>query len=372
MPPRRTLLDDNSTTVTAFPRNPSKQPSSSSEASSPDQTYNSDQNNTFVYDSDSESNNISQGSSSGHPEAASTLENSESQDSHRENLSDAEKIRLIPLQYVDSKEKFLCYLKDKHNFSTGPHGELSDEKFKRILFDLRKISLDTLNNPLSENTEIFDLNFKNWLEKKLELFNGAPISLKLDPEHQKNLDKQFNSEFPLTSLPGVTITNKSVEQLNEELKVLGFLNKALADKLYEAFSKIQVSFAGYPRLNYQESETSQAPLQKRECNTCIQWLYAVTEKLNSFEEEINNRIAKIENMIHLKSVAANQADTTTDAQTPGAVYLPHSCSIIPNSDELNSSADFSVKSDAFYQQNPPKLNQTLTFEHTLSTNEKRI
>lgn len=113
--------------------------------------------------------------------------------------------------------------------------------------------------------------------------------------------------------------------------------------------------------------------KRKKWQTNIKLSHLFIQNLESFNREINSRVGKLKEMLFLKQPDVNNnLATDTEAKGPGDVYLPHSCSIIPNSDQSYTlSPNFTMKLDGFYKQNALKVGETVTFKQTLSDVQKR-
>lgn len=201
---------------------------------------------------------------------------------------------------------------------------------------------------LIDATNIPGLLFK----LKIDLIDKTGIELEINEEKIQALLFEINKQLG-NDRNKWRSDNKLIEEIANEIFALD--KKPFGPNK----ERIQILITHTLKILYDFHDLQDTLNNRKKWQADIQWLNAFRQKLDSFSQKINIRIAKLKNMQDLKQ------------QDESAVYLPHSCSIISSSDESNLSYyNFNIKSGAFYKQNGFEIGKKLTFEQTLSNNEK--
>jgi hypothetical protein len=169
-----------------------------------------------------------------------------------EDLSDDE-IQIIPLelQYAESKKEFESGLRVNYpHLSSDYESKVNDNVFKTLRLTSRKKALTDINQAIPQDNEIIDLDAEAWLEKKLQLITGKPISLEhieLEKE-QKNLLDELSSSLHLSTLYDIAITGKTIPDLTQEIEKASQAQSSAAEQVNQIFQEINKKQAAYPKL----------------------------------------------------------------------------------------------------------------------------
>jgi chromosome segregation ATPase len=218
---------------------------------------------------------------------------------------------------------------------------------------------------------IDDINvFSHYLNLKL-----ANAFIQTENKWPVNNDKWKVNEQETTII--LAEINKRLESDTSKWNLFNGANQRLTEEIAQA---IYVDLNASNNNRFNELETKQLvgntlkllyqyphvkdTLNKREqWKTNIQWLYALTEKLGSFSQAIEERIAKLESLQTLQKAGENQSSTTVKTM-PGPVHIP-----INYLD--NSLPNFTAAGEVFSKQGQLTPGETRTFSQPLRNGERR-
>ncbi len=220
---------------------------------------------------------------------------------------------------------------------------------------------------LVEDHDIAGFRYK--LKINLSLCNGNnEITSEVNEEKIKILLLAINKQLENTNKWQLS-NNKLIKEItNDILNSHPNFNQETTPKLVSIAVELLIEF-----------HDLKGTIEKRtKWQNDIQQLYAFAEKWrpgSQFCERIDERKAILKAMQALKQLDINNnpdVHTHTDTEIPSDVYLPHSCSIVPNTNEsYSSSYDVTINGGVFYKQNALNVGETITFEQILSNQEKQ-
>src|SRR5436190_4607192 len=209
------------------------------------------------------------------------------------------------------------------------------------------------------------------IEPKLSEY---PNLITKDGTFQANLNNSLPLNAPILSATQIrTILAKINHHLENDINKWNLLNnnkiaqEIAADIIsdstnpFESDIDVQTIVRNSLVILYKFHDLQVTLNKRKQCHTEIQQLYALTQQLKAsseFNQEIEDRVNKLEDMLGLKE---NDADESVKA-FPKGVYLPLKCRLISNS-QLDSSdtEKFHVHVDNFYKQKALKVGKTVTF-----------
>ena len=267
---------------------------------------------------------------------------------------------LTPLEDMAVTHKSVDELKEELKKLHGLKIKSTGKRFKA--FSEIEIKLKEYPN-LVDEYEVFKANLNNSLPLNFPIIDSNRRPNLNDTQLKVLLDKINHRLENDVSKWTLLNSNNIAKEITNDI-FTDNANQFGTDK-----ETIQTLVSNTLEILYKYHDLAETLNKREQWKTDIKSLYAFIQNLESFNGKIDIRVAKLENMSFLKKNDVNN--------NPGDVYLPHSCSIIPNTDIANKaqprppSPNFTIKSDGFYKQNALNVEETVTFEQTLSSNEKR-
>lgn len=256
-------------------------------------------------------------------------------------------------------------------------------------------SIDELKNELKKLHD-FKLKITTELSKAFSEIESKllmyPNLINVDGSFQANLNNSLSANFPkLRSTDKYPILSDEqililLDKINQHVKndvskwslfnnnkmVQEIANNIISDSTnpFESSTDIQKLVSDSLAILYKCHDLQETLEKRKYWDSDIQHQYALTQKLKSsshFNQMIENRISKLEELLNLKE---NDAEENLKA-LPKKVYLPNKCRIIPNFEFDSSDTDeYYLQTDNFYKQEALKVGKTITFSQKLSNEDE--